>query len=103
MDGCDVGMIQRREHLRLAPEARHALLIMGERLRQDFDSDVTAEHRVMRPIHLAHAARADGREDLVRSETSPRCQRHKMSNNHTPLDHSAADSAWETPFHSSMS
>ena len=38
-------------------------------LRQDLDRDGALEPRVPRPVHLAHAAGADRREDLVGAET----------------------------------
>ena len=38
---------------------------------------------------LTHATCANGREDLVESQPSPRCQRHKMSNDHTPVNYPA--------------
>jgi hypothetical protein len=61
-------MVQRGEDLRLAAEAREALLIVRERDRQHLDRDVAVESRVARAEHLAHAARADRREDVVWSE-----------------------------------
>ena len=36
--------------------------------RKHFDGDVAAEPRVASPVHLAHAAGADGRDDFVRAE-----------------------------------
>ena len=68
VDRRDVGMIQRRQELRLALEAREAVRIGGEELGQDFQRDVAIEPRVARAIHLAHAARADGDDDLVSAE-----------------------------------
>jgi hypothetical protein len=38
-------------------------------LREHFDRDVTAEAAVARAIHLAHAARAEGRENFVGTES----------------------------------
>src|SRR6516225_6527160 len=40
VDRGDVGMIQRRQHLRFAPEARHAFGVSGEYLRQDLQRHV---------------------------------------------------------------
>ena len=76
VNGGDVRMVQRREHLRLALEARHALGVVGERLGQDFDRDVAAELGVVRAVDLAHATRADGSEDFVGSQLSPRGKSH---------------------------
>jgi hypothetical protein len=39
-----------------------------KRSRQNFDGYLTMQPRIPRPIHLAHAAFADGLFDLVRSE-----------------------------------
>ena len=58
VDAADVRMVQRREHLRFALEAREAIGIGGEGVRQDLDRDVAIELRVARAIDLAHAAGA---------------------------------------------
>ena len=58
-------MVQRREDLRFALEPRQALGIVRERVGQDLDRDVAIELRVAGPIDLAHAAGAEGGEDLV--------------------------------------
>jgi len=65
VDCADVRMIQRGEELRLALEARHALGIGDEELRQDLDGDVATELRVARFIDFAHPARAERGEDVV--------------------------------------
>ena len=64
----DVGMIQRRQRLRLALEPRHAFGISGECVGQDLDRDLATEVRVCRPIHLAHPALAKGGSDFVDAE-----------------------------------
>jgi hypothetical protein len=56
------------------------LRIAGKMFGKHLDSDGAVESRVARAIDLAHAARPNWREDLVWSETSPRCQRHKDVN-----------------------
>ena len=61
----DVGMVQRRQHLGLALEARHALAVVRERLGQNLDRHVAFQLGIVGAVHLAHAAGADGREDLV--------------------------------------
>jgi hypothetical protein len=61
-------MIQRRERLRLTFEPHQAFGVRCERVRQDLDRDLAAQRRIRRPIHLAHAAFADGRGDLVDAE-----------------------------------
>src|SRR4051812_31232082 len=69
-------MIQRRQHLRFALEPRHAFGVTGERLRQDFQSDVAAKLGVARAVNLAHAAGANRRKDLVGAEPLLRFQAH---------------------------
>ena len=71
-------MIQRGEHVRLALEARHALGIVAEPVRDDLDRHVATELRVARAIDLAHAPGADKREDLVGAKASAGCQGQKV-------------------------
>ena len=73
VDRADVGMVQRREHPRLALEAREPIRVARERARQDLDRDVAPELRVARAVHLAHAARAEQRLQLIAAE---RCAGH---------------------------
>ena len=68
VDRGDVGMIQRGERFGLALESGQALGVGREGLRQDLDRDLTTERRVRRPMHLPHAALADGRGDFVDAE-----------------------------------
>ncbi len=60
--------IQRGQGLGLALKPRDPLRVGGERRGQDLDGDVAIEPRVPRPIHFAHAAGSEGRDDLVRAE-----------------------------------
>ncbi len=53
-------MIQRREELRLALEARQPIGIAGEEVGQDLERDVAPEPRVAGAKHLSHAAGANG-------------------------------------------
>ena len=55
-------MVQRGDRARFALEA------LGELLGRNLDGDVAAQARVVRAVHLAHAARADLGQDLVRAE-----------------------------------
>ena len=64
-------MIQRRKDPRLALEAREAIEVRDERCRQYFDGDVALQIRVVGAIHLAHAADANQRDDVVHAETGP--------------------------------
>ena len=68
VDRRDIGVIQRCEQLGLAFESREAVLVACERARQRLDRDFTAELRVRRTIHFAHAAGAERSRDLVRPE-----------------------------------
>ena len=63
------GMIQRRERLRFAREAREPIGIVREQLRQHLDRDVAIESRVAGAEDLAHAADADGAADLVHAQS----------------------------------
>ena len=65
----NIGMIQRRSGARLALETLSRSL--GRKgLRQNLDGYVAMQPRVPRLIHLAHAALADGGEDLVGAKAS---------------------------------
>ena len=77
VDRGDIRMVERREHLRLALEACEPVGIAGEELGKDLQRDVTIELRVARTIDLAHAARAECRDDLVGAETRTGGQRHE--------------------------
>ena len=74
----DVRMIQRRNGPRLALEPGKRLGIRGHLPWQHLDRDVASEARVPGAVHLAHAPRPDGGEDLVRPETCSGCETHVM-------------------------
>src|SRR5436190_1249862 len=57
-------------------EAAHPIGIAGERRGQHFDGNVSAQPRIARPVHFAHPAGPERRQDLIRSEACPRRQRH---------------------------
>ena len=61
-------MVQRGEHSRLALEARKPIRIARHCARQDLDRDVAPELRVARAVHLAHAARAEQRLQMIRAQ-----------------------------------
>ena len=65
VDRRDVGMVQRGQHLRFAGEARQAVGIGGENVRQDFDGDVAIELGIGGAIDGAHAAFAEFGDDAV--------------------------------------
>ena len=72
MNGRNVGVVERGEHLRLPLEPSEAIRIIGKRLRQDFEGHITVEIGVSGPIHLAHAAFADPGGDGVRAKCGTR-------------------------------
>ena len=62
VDRADVGMIERRQHLRFAAEPREPLGIVRDIGQQDFQRDVAIELRSARAIHLAHPPAPSGAE-----------------------------------------
>ena len=64
----DAGMIQRREHLRLAAEPRQPIGVAGHARRQDLHGHVAAQPRIAGAIDLAHPAAAQQRDDLIRPD-----------------------------------
>jgi hypothetical protein len=59
VDRRDVGMVERRQQLRLAPETGETLGVGGEGLGQQLDRDVATELGIAGAIHLAHTALAE--------------------------------------------
>jgi hypothetical protein len=70
-DGEDVRVRKRRHGLCLAPEPREGRRLRGERLGQDLGRDVAIQLRVARTVDLAHAPRAERREDLEHAKGVP--------------------------------
>ncbi len=68
VDGDDVGVIERREHLRLAFESRQPSGTAGLGSRQHLDRDPAVEAGIYAGVDLPHAAGADGADDLVGAE-----------------------------------
>ena len=66
----DVRMIQRGEDFGFALEARDAVGVGEEGFGQNFNGDAAPELHVARAVHLAHAARAEQAENLVRPEAA---------------------------------
>ena len=64
----DVGMVQRREKLRLPLEPGKPLLVLGELFWKNFNGDVASELGVPSTVDLAHTTRTDEGNDLVRTE-----------------------------------
>ena len=64
----DAGVAERGDRLRLALEALDLLRVERHLRGQDLERHAPVEARVERQVHLAHAARAERLEDLVRAE-----------------------------------
>jgi len=64
-----VPVIQMRTRFRFTFESFAESCIGGEVRRQDLDSDSAVEARVLRAIHLTHAAGAERRFNFVRTES----------------------------------
>ena len=73
----DVGMVQRGDRPRFVLESTQTIGISGEPFRKDLDRHVAPEAGVARAIDLAHAARAERGEDLVRTEAFAGSERHE--------------------------
>src|SRR6202022_2746251 len=72
-----VRMRERRRGPGLALESGERLLVAGQLGRKDLDGDLAAELRVTRAVHLAHAAGAERRGDLVGSEACAGSKSHR--------------------------
>ena len=68
VDRRDVRMVEGREHFGFALKAREAIRIAGDRRGQHFDRHRPLQIAVGRAIDLAHAAGADGGDDLIGTE-----------------------------------
>src|SRR5262249_42213293 len=56
VNGRDIRVVERREDLRFAFEARESIRIARKRGRQDLDGHVAIQFRIARAIDLAHSA-----------------------------------------------
>ena len=72
----DVRVVELRDRPRFPLEPLAAFGIVGEVRRQDLDGDGPVQPGVGRLVDLAHATRAIGGEDLVRSKTGARGECH---------------------------
>ncbi len=75
-DGEDVRVVQRRNRVRLALEARERVGVLRERFRKHFDRDIAMELRVLRAVNLSHPPGTQGGEDLVGTEFRTGRKRH---------------------------
>ena len=78
VDGRDVLMVERCEHVRLALESRCAIDTADARVADDFQRHVAMELGVARAIDLPHTAGAHERDDFVRAESRAGKQRHEL-------------------------
>jgi hypothetical protein len=69
-------MIESSDRLGFALEPLPAFGIRRHGGRQHLDRDIAAQSWIAGTIDLAHPARSDGRDDLVRTEASADCNRH---------------------------
>ena len=70
-------MVEGGENLGFAAEPSHSVGIGGELVGKDFQRDVPAQLGVPGPVDLAHAAGADGGDNLIVANTSAEVQRHQ--------------------------
>ena len=77
VDGRDVRVIQGRKDFRFALEPRHSFRVSRDRLWQDLNGDIAIEPRVACSIDFAHPARAEGGDNLVRTEARSSGQGHE--------------------------
>ena len=75
VNGGDVGMIQRRQHLRFAFEACQAVSVESELVWQDFQRNVTIQLGVPGTVHLTHGPRAKRLQHLVRPDATAAVER----------------------------
>ena len=70
VDAADVRMIEGGQQLRFAPETGDTIGIAREDIGKQLDRHVAIEPGIATAIYLPHAAGADRRDDLVRSQAS---------------------------------
>jgi hypothetical protein len=92
VDGRDVRMVERGQHLGFALKAHQPIGIRGHRLRQDLDGDLTFQAGVARTIDRAHAAFAKFGDDVIPAKAGPWFQTHRGG--------AIIDSWWCAIFHS---
>ena len=65
VNGSDIGVVQRSEHLRFAFDALHADGIFGEGRQEHLDRDIAVKLRISGAVDCAHSALAKLGDDLV--------------------------------------
>ena len=76
VDAADMRMVERRYGAGFALEPTARIGICGQLVRQHFDRYGPIEPGIVRPIHLTHAAGAEGRQNLVGTQTSAGRESH---------------------------
>ena len=74
----NVGVGQCRDGQRLAPKPGQRLRVIRQMLGKNFNGDIAIQASIAGAIHFAHAARANGRNKLIRAEASTRGERHGL-------------------------
>ena len=74
----NVRMVERCQDLRFPLEAGEPIGIMGDRLWEDFDGDVAVQLRIARPIHFAHPAGAQERDDFIGADACASGEEHPV-------------------------
>ena len=69
-------MVERAGRPRFLLEAAKPVRVSRDSLREDLERDVAAEARVVGPVHLAHAARAEQSEHLIGADARAGGQWH---------------------------
>ena len=82
----NVRMGQLGDRLGFALEAGQAVGVLGQRLGQDLDRHVSIKPLVVGPVDLSHAARAERRGDLVRTDLRAGLQAHDRASILNSLD-----------------
>ena len=72
----DVRMVELTGGPRLDLEPAHPIGVISKARGQDLHGDVAPEPRIVREEHLAHAARAEQRANLVGADASAWTDRH---------------------------
>ena len=70
-DRADVGVVQRRRRLRLVQEPLLGLRVPGQLRRQELQGHGALQGGVLGPVHHAHPARAELRQDPVVGDVLP--------------------------------
>ena len=63
-----LGWLGGRQNFGFALETSQPLRVVRQSVQKNLDGYVATQLSVLGPIHLAHSASADGRENLVRAE-----------------------------------